>query len=384
MKFTIASGALLKELVALNPMISANPVVPILDNFLFDVGQEELVITASDLHTFVVAKVAIKSQDQLPIRVGVPARILLETLKSLPEQQLFFSVDPKTYTIVITWARGQYKLVGENAADYPHLPKHEEPMPWELPTGVLRRAIKKTLFVASRDDMRPALAGVHVSLDQEGAVFVATDGHRLARYIHRATTLPAHRAMTLPSKPLQLLLQLLPTQDEDKVVVASIASKSITFVLGTRTIITYLIDEPYPDYENVIPSLPPYCLNLPTQDFLQALKRVAIYANRTTHQLCLEPGAKQLKVFAEDLDFANEASETLNSTYEGEALRIGFNGKFLIELVGSLASERVNIRFEDPSKATLILPEGQPEGEDSLLLIMPVLLREPAKDDGAT
>lgn len=372
MQFTISTRRLLKHLSAINGVVVSNPVVPILANFLFEIDHGKLAITASDLQMSMTTELSIDIVDSA--RVAVPARILMDTLKGFPEQPLTFSIDPNTYAITICSANGVYKLAGENAADFPKLaalPKDTNQI--TLSSAVLHRAVRQTVFAASQDDIHPALGGVYVILGKEDARFVATDGHRLVRYIHKSVVSDVPQAFVVPRKPLGLFSQLLSDIEGD--VQLKLTGHNLYFQVNDTLLVTRTIEQEYPDYENVIPVDNPFHLDVNRTDLLNALKRMAIYANRTTHQVKMVLQEGKMKLIAEDLEFSNEASETLHCSYKGRDITIGFNAKLLIELLNNLASEEVEMRFEAPQKAVLILPKTQEKQEDVLLLIMPVVLK---------
>jgi len=370
MKFTVSSSALSKQLAAISGVIVNNPVVPILENFLFELDVQQLVITASDLQTSVTATLVVDTQDKA--RIAIPARMLLDTLRNLPEQPVTFSINLETYSVEISSANGRYRLAGENATDFPQLKMVQEGISVEMESQVLKKAIGQTLVATSNDELRPAMNGVYVDFKANEVTFVSTDGHRLVRYVRSDVGMATQRPFIVPRKPLTLLNALL--LSEDQTVHVALNDHNVYFRLGHISMIARLIDERYPDYEQVIPLDNPNRLTINRLSLLGSLKRIAIYANKTTHQIKLSLAKDSLQIFAEDFDFANEANEQLPCTYEGEAMEIGFNAKLIIEMLGNLPTEEVELHFSLPSKAGLLLPKEQEQHEDLLLLVMPVIL----------
>lgn len=372
MKFIVNSAYLLKQLSNINGVITTNPVVPILENFLFELDKGALTVTASDLQTSMITELQVESKEQGSI--AVPARILLDTLKNLPEQPVTFSIDESTYSIEIISDNGRYKLSGENATDFPRVPAVSNDFSAEISSEVLSRAINNTIFATSNDELRPAMTGVYVNLGEKNTIFVATDGHRLVRYRRTDVTSDNGNAIIIPRKALNLLKATLPSENTG--VSVSFNMSNAFFKFGNIRMICRLIDERFPDYENVIPSGNNIKMTISRTDLLGALKRISIYANKTTHQVRLKITGSELQISAEDLDFSNEANERLSCEHENEDIEIGFNAKFLVEMLTNLDSDQIKLTMSASNKAGVILPAEKDEREDILMLVMPVMLNQ--------
>jgi DNA polymerase III subunit beta len=370
MKFVVSSTALLKQLTALNGVITTNPVVPILENFLFEVSSGKLTVYASDLQTSMITELSIESKQKGSI--AVPARILLDTLKNLPEQPVTFTIDEDTYSIKISSDNGEYKLSGENSTDFPKVPGVKNGYSINIPAHVLSRAIASTIFAASTDELKPAMTGVYVSISDSNTTFVATDGHRLIRYRRVDIAADMNNTLIIPRKALTLLKASLPS--DETVVQLDFNASNAFFSFGNVKMICRLIDERFPDYENAIPANNPNKLTIDRLDLLNSLKRISIYANKTTHQVRLKIAGSELQISAEDLDFSNEANERLSCEYEGEDIEIGFNAKFLVEMLNNLDCDSVDINLSAPNRAGLLTPSAKDAEEDVLMLVMPVML----------
>ncbi len=370
MKFIVSSSALLKQLSSINGVITTNPVVPILENFLFEINEGKLVVTASDLQTSMITELEVESKENG--NIAVPARILLDTLKNLPEQPVTFSIDEDSYSVEISSDNGRYKLAGENATDFPKVPNVSDDFAVDMSTDVLSSAINNTIFATSNDELRPAMTGVYMNLSDSNTTFVSTDGHRLIRY--RRVDIASENGSTIiiPRKALNLLKSTLPAENTNVTVEFNMSNAFFKF--NNIKMICRLIDERFPDYENVIPAENPNKMIIDRNEFLSSLKRIAIYANKTTHQVRLKIAGSELQISAEDLDFANEANERLSCEHDGSDIEIGFNARFLIEMLNNLHSDRVSFHLSEPNKAGLIIPEEQDENEDILMLVMPVML----------
>ncbi|ELR69648.1 DNA polymerase III beta subunit [Fulvivirga imtechensis AK7] len=370
MKFIVSSSALLKQLSSINGVITTNPVVPILENFLFEINDGVLVVTASDLQTSMITELEVESKESGSI--AVPARILLETLKNLPEQPVTFTIDEETYSVEISSDNGRYKLAGENATDFPKVPAVSDDFSVGMSTDVLSSAINNTIFATSNDELRPAMTGVYMNLTDTNTTFVSTDGHRLIRYRRVDVASDNGNAIIIPRKALNLLKSTLPSENIEVTVEFNVSNAFFRF--GNIKMICRLIDERFPDYENVIPTDNTNTMTIDRSEFLSSLRRIAIYANKTTHQVRLKITGSELQISAEDLDFANEANERLSCEHDGGDIEIGFNAKFLIEMLNNVDSDKVELRLSEPNKAGLLLPTEKDDNEDILMLVMPVML----------
>ena len=370
MRFIVSTTTLLKHLQSVSGALSSSAVLPILENFLFEIKEGNLIISATDLQTSMITSLAVEAKEGG--KIAVPSKILLDTLKTLPEQPIAFSVDEQTYAIEISAGDGKYKLSGENGDDFPKIPIVEEASTVNLPASALAEAINKTIFAVSNDELRPAMTGVYCQLSPENITFVATDAHKLVRYRRNDTKAESATSFILPKKALNLLKSALPSEDVN--VAVEYNSTSAFFKFANISLICRLIDERYPDYEAVIPQNNPNKLTLDRSLFLNCLKRVVIFANKTTHQVRLKINGSELHISSEDLDFANEAHERIGCQYNGEDMEIGFNAKFLIEMLNNISGEEVTIEMSTPNRAGLLFPSVSDESEDVLMLVMPVML----------
>ncbi|MCR9063024.1 MAG: DNA polymerase III subunit beta [Cytophagales bacterium] len=370
MKFIVSSSELLKHLATISGVIANNPIVPILENFLLQLDETNLTITASDMQTVMMTEAQVESSDKGSI--AVPAKLLMETLRSLPEQPVTVNIDEETFGTELITANGRFKLAGENPMDFPRAPEVNRNFSIELDSNVLGAAISNTIFATSTDDLRPAMTGVFIQLDNDHTTFVATDGHRLIRYRREDVKAENATNMILPRKALTLLNSSLPSAVMP--VKAEFSASNAFFSFGNIKMICRLIDERFPDYENVIPQNNPNKLKIGRAELLSTLKRISIYSNKTTHQIRLKVSGNALEISAEDLDYSNEANEKLGCEYAGEDMEIGFNAKFLVEMLSNLNTDQLTLEMSQPNRAGLIIPDDKDENEDMLMLVMPVML----------
>ncbi len=243
----------------------------------------------------------------------------------------------------------------------------------ELPAHVLGTAIGKTLFAAGNDDLRPVMSGVFFQLTPDSLTFVATDAHKLVRYRRTDFADPQTAEFIMPKKPLNLLKATLGSNDD--LVEIRYTEQNAQFTYDGVTLICRLIDGKYPNFEGVIPKNNPNRMTVDRSSFSGSVKRVSLFANKTTHQIRLKMAGNELFISAEDPDFANKAHERLACSYEGSDLEIGFNSRFIAEMLSNVDSPSVVWEFSAPNRAGLLFPDRPSEdGEDLLMLVMPVML----------
>src|SRR5678816_119099 len=206
MKFIVSSSALLKQLQHISGVINANTVLPILEDFLFEVEKNKLSVVATDLETVMRIQMDIEAKDSG--KVCIPAKILLDSLKNIPDQPLTFNID-KNFGIELTSDNGKYKVMGENPDNFPKEPSADDT------SSSLITAINKTLFAVSNDDLRPAMTGVFFKKKKKGMQCVATDAHRLVKYKRVDVSCPKSDNFIVPKKPLTLLKAALPANEDE-------------------------------------------------------------------------------------------------------------------------------------------------------------------------
>jgi len=370
MKFIVNSSALLRELQKLNSVISSNNTLPILDNFLFEINGGNMTVTASDLE--VTMRVSISVESEVDGRITIPARILIDTLKTFSNQPLTFVIDLTNYSIEIISELGNYKLSGNNSDEFPKSPTLTDSSSTFFKSEILQNAINKTLFASGNDDLRPVMSGVYCELSPEQVTFVATDAHKLVKHSRNDLSSDKTASLILPKKPLTILKNNIVDGIDVKL---DFNDTNALFSFENNTIICRLIDGKYPNYDAVIPKENPNKLTIETSLLLSSIKRISIYANKTTHQIRLKVAGSELQISSEDLDFSNKADERLPCHYEGEDIEIGFNSKFVIDMLNNIGSNKISLEMSAPNRAGIILPlDGTVEGETTLMLVMPVML----------
>ena len=371
MKFIVSSSALLKQLQQISGVINANTVLPILEDFLFEVDKNRLTVVATDLETVMRVQLDIEAKDTG--KICIPAKILLDSLKNIADQPLTFNID-KNFGVEITSDNGKYKVMGENPDNFPKEPSPDDTTSFTMPSLALITAISKTLFAVSNDDLRPAMTGVFFELDKKGIQFVATDAHRLVRYKRTDASSPKTDSFIVPRKPLNLLKSALPSNNDE--ITLSYNGNHLFVRHGTTQMSCRLIDARFPDYKVVIPTDNPYKLTVNKSDFQGALRRVSVFSNKSTNQVALMIAGSELELKAQDVDFSFEGDERMKCSYDGEDLTIAFNARFLIEMLNAADSDEVKIELSTPTKAGILKPTEQENGEELLMLVMPLMLNQ--------
>jgi DNA polymerase III subunit beta len=369
MKFIVSSSALLKQLQQISGVINANTVLPILEDFLFEIDNSKLTVTATDLET--VMKIHLDIEAKESGKICIPAKILMDSLKNIPEQPLTFNID-KNYGVELTSDNGKYKVMGENPDNFPKEPAADEANSFTMTSSGLVTAINKTIFAVSSDDLRPAMTGVFFELDKKGISFVATDAHRLVKYTRTDVSCPQKDTFIVPKKPLNLLKSALPDNEDELMV--SYNSNHLFVKHGGTELVCRLIDARFPDYKVVIPVDNPYVLTVNRTDFQSALRRVSVFSNKSTNQVALSISGSELQLASQDVDFSFEGNERMACTYDGEDLAIAFNAKFLIEMLSGAETAEINVELSTATKAGIIKPSEQEPNEELLMLVMPLML----------
>lgn len=370
MKFIVSSTYLLKQLQVLGGVINNSNTLPILDNFLFELNDSKLTVSASDLETTMSSTIDVESNSNGSI--ALPARLLLDTLKTFPEQPLTFIVEDNN-TVEISSNYGKYALAYANGNEFPKAVTLENPSTTTITGDILATAISKTIFAAGNDDLRPVMSGVFFQFSTEGLTFVATDAHKLVKYTREDAKANQTAEFIMPKKPLNLLKSILAGSDEGVVIEYNDSNAKFTF--ESTELICRLIDGKYPNYEAVIPKENPNKLTIDRTQFLNSVRRVSIFSNKTTHQIRLKIAGAELNISAEDIDYSNKAEERLTCEYQGDDMQIGFNSRFLTEMLNNLNADDVQLEMSLPNRAGILTPiDGLDEGEKVTMLVMPVML----------
>ena len=374
MKFIISSNNFLKTIQPLMGVIVNNPALPIIENFLLETNGEKLSIKATDLETTIINETKIESDGNESIAVN--AKLLNETLRTFPDQPLTFKTNTNNHVLEIISEQGNYTISYIDSDEFPNTPEVSEAKSISIDSSTLSKGIKNTLFATGNDELRPVMSGVYMEVNTDSILLVSTDAHKLVKYENKIESDPNNStSFIIPKKPLQLLTNTI-SEIDDKIQI-DYNKTNVIFTLSNMQIYCRLIDGNYPNYNAVIPKENPNVLNIDRSTLLNSLKRVAIFSNKSTHQVKFKINGNLIEVSGEDIDFSNKGNETIKVEYGGEDMEIGFNGKFLIEILNTLDCDKINIYFSNPSKAAIIKPETTNEDiEKILMLVMPVMLNQ--------
>ena len=354
-------------------VISSKNTLPILEDFKFQLTENELTITSSDLDVTMSVNIVPDKVDGTG-EVTIPARLLLEIMKNFPDVPITVSVDPNTLAVELVAGEGRYKLAGHKSDEFPQLPVMTDTSVWEIPADVLAKGFEKTIFATGTDEIRPIMSGVLMEMNENYLTFVATDAHKLVRYRRLDVKSDVAASFILPKKPINQLKSILAGLADEPVRI-EFNSTNASFTFGDYVLICRLLEGRYPNYEAVIPKNNPNQLTIDRQTFLSAIRRVAVFSSKATHQVCFRIAGQEIVLTAEDIDFYNEAKERLACSYTGDDMEIGFNSRFFQEMLGNFDSEIVKLEMSAPNRAGILTPVGnENEAEDLLMLLMPVML----------
>ncbi len=374
MKFIISSSELLGHLTAVSKVISSKHTLPILDNFLFDLKNSELTITASDLESTMISKIELENAEGEG-SLAVEARRLTTILKEFPEQPLTFNINMENLQVDIVSSNGKFTIVGQDAEEFPQLTSVDEEQVVELKvsSNLLSVGINKTLFATGDDELRPVINGISLKLEPGELTFAASDSHKLVRYKRMDIENEIEEQIILPKKPANLLKNILPTDDTE--ITLKTDMRTAIFSINGYELICKLIEGNFPNYDAIIPEQSSQKVIINRLDLFNTIRRVAVFSNQTSNLIELKIKPNSLTVSAQDIDFSISAYETISCQYEGEELAIGFKSTFLNEILANISSNDVVIELEGDERAGLILPlENDNENEDEVMLLMPITL----------
>lgn len=375
MRFTVSSSALSSKLNMLAKVIGSKNSLPIIDCFLFQVANGEMSITASDSDNVIKSTLALTDHDGEG-EFCVPNRVILDALKELPEQPLHFDVDAagEAVAIKIVYQNGLYNFTGQSAEEYPRTQSMNDACTTvSLPTEMLINNISRSLFATASDELRPVMNGIYFDLTADALAIVASDGHKLVRSKNFTIKSESPSAFNLPKKPASLLKNILNKDGDDAIIKFDDRSAEIQFTDGVMR--CRLIDGRYPNYNSVIPNNPNE-VTVDRRGLQSALRRVLPFASESSQLIRFHIESGRFEVSSEDIDFSTSAKEQLSCEYNGSPISIGFKGSSLMEILSNLTSDNIIIQLADPSRAGIIVPAEQPENEDILMLIMPMLLND--------
>ncbi|MBQ7279309.1 MAG: DNA polymerase III subunit beta [Bacteroidales bacterium] len=379
MKFIVNSQLLSKQISSISGIIVNSNAVPIINCFHFHVEGNSLTVKTTDLATTLTTTIVIENSDEGGLSdVAIPSSLLLNILKNLNDAPIVMEVDESNYTVTITSGEGQYRISGRNAETYPALNPMEDSNKLVIPASVIVSAINTTSFAASSDEeSHQQLSGILLEIGSEYTTFVATDGHKLVRFRRNDIKSDEPARFILPSKPINIVKSILSSGKEDYDVVVEYNNVNVSFSFGNYYAVCRLIDGKYPNYDAAIPKNNPSKLTADRLTLLNTLRRVSLFANQATNQVRLSLNSDNVVISSEDIEFANDAHEKIPCAFDGEPFDIGFNARYLIDMLGRLDTEEILMELASPVKPGIITPLNNSEeqqNENVLMLVMPVSL----------
>ena len=374
MRFTVSSTALSSKLNALSRVINSKNSLPILADFLFDIHDGVLYLTASDSENVMKTQIELTESDGNG-RFAIGNHDLLEAVKGFAEQPITFDVDQQTNLAKISYQNGMFSLPIENADEFPQ-PQGISFTANEIVIAntLLAENINRTLFATAQDELRPVMNGIYFDLTPDCLAIVASDGHKLVRNKVLSIKSEQPAAFILPKKPASLLKNLLGKEGGD--VTIKFDERNAVINYGDGELICRLIDGRYPNYNSVIPQNNTNQLTIDRLGLLAALRHVQPFANDSSNLIRFHVEGGTLQLDAEDYDYSKTATERISCSYNGQPMSIGFKGSSFIEILSNFDCQEILIQLADPSRAGLVLPSEQPENQDVLMLMMPMLLND--------
>lgn len=374
MRLTISSTTLASRLSALSKVLNSKNSLPILDCFLFEAKGNVLTITASDSENVMTTQAELDECDS-DGTFAVNNHIILNAVKELPEQPLTLDVNMDTFAIKVIYMNGVYNFTAQSGSDFPRLqPLHDGAATILIESKTLSNDISHSIFATANEELRPVMNGVYFDLNQDALAIVASDGHKLVRTLNKNIKSESPVSFIMPKKPAVLLKNVLQKTEDEVVIRFDERNANISFVGGTLS--CRLIEGRYPNYNSVIPKDNPNRLTINRMVLIGVIRRVLPFASDSSQQIRLHIEKGKAVISSEDIDFYTSAKEEIVCDYEGMPMDIGFKGSSLMEILCNIDCEDVVLELADPSRPCLILPVEQPEHENILMLIMPMLLND--------
>lgn len=370
MKFNVEGKTFQQQLSAVSKVINAKNALSILDNFLLKVEGDRLSITGSDQENVMTAFLAI-TESEGDGAIAVSAKRLLEITKEISGQPLTFYINDDTKEIDIRFLNGHFNFMGVDATEYPTRRTPEAELnAMMLPASMVLKGIEHTLFAVSSDTVRPIMTGIYWDIHPNDVTFVSSDTHKLVRYINAEAAPGFDASFILPSKPANILKGIIGKEDAD--IKIQFDSKGATFETGDYLLSCLFINGNYPNYNRVIPPENPFEMTIDRVSLLTALRRVSIFAAKSSNLVVLDIQPNEVILHAQDLDYGTSAEERVSCGYEGNSMTIGFNGQFMIEILNNLNDETILLQLSDPGRPGLYTPLQQEEKENVVIIQMPM------------
>jgi DNA polymerase-3 subunit beta len=341
--------------------------MPVLENFLFDIKDGSLQVCATDLEIALISSINVSADKNL--KMVIPARLLYDVVKSLGDTQIKFETETET-KLKLTTENGIYNISFSSPDDFPAIPQVNKEKEISIGGVELKKAIDQTSFAMSKEDMRPAMTGTLLEFSEDGLRFVATDGHRLVKFINKKIKNTKDEQYILPERAISVLSKLL----VDEQIKINFSKTNVAFNIGDIEFVSRLIGEKYPAYNSVIPMENENELKIKTNDILSTIKRMSLFSTSSSKQVKFSISKDTLEVSAEDVDHGSNAKEKIVCLYKGDPMTIGFNTTYVQDILSHINSDEIIFKLHSPTKACIVEPAETNENEELMLLLMPVRL----------
>lgn len=370
MKFNVEGKAFQQQLQAVSKVINSKNTMKILDNFLLRVEGDRLSITGSDSENVLTAHVSILDVEGEGA-IAVPARRLLEITKEIDNQPLTFYINDETREIDLRFLNGHFNFMGVDAAEYPEPRKlSDDSRELILPASMVLKGINNTWFAVSADTARPVMTGIYFDIHQDDLTFVSSDTHKLVKYVNTEKAPGIEASFILPAKTAGILRNLISKEDAD--IKISFDQKGGLFEFGEYFLYTVFINGTYPNYNRVIPTDNPFSLVVDRGSMISALRRVNLFAPKSSNLVVLNLQPNDVVISAQDLDYGTSAEERVTCSYEGNSMIVGFNGVFMVEILSNMTDDTIVIRMSDPARPGIYSGFEEKEGESLITIQMPM------------
>ncbi len=374
MNFTVSSSALYSRLSAASKVMVSKNSMPILDCFLFDLRDNRLKLIASDSEKYFITSIDIIDMTD-NATFCVPAKTIMDSIKELAEQPLTLEYNPETLELVGRHQSGTFSIMTQPADPFPlPQPINPESTSLTLTADTLLNGISRCLFATANDEIRLVMTGIFIDIKPDHIIFAGTDGRKLVRNINRNVQPGFEGGFILPKK-ISTILKAVMSKDAGEVTLNFDAEKA---VIKTADYELYfrLIEGRYPNYNAVIPANNPYQATVSRPALVGALKRISVFCNQSSGLMKVHLENNLMKLTGQDNDYATSAEENLYCEYDNAPISVGFSSQFMLEIATIMDTEYITLQLADPSRPGIIVPSEQPENEEVLMLLMPMMLND--------
>jgi DNA polymerase-3 subunit beta len=370
MKFSLPKSRLFNYLQHILQVVPTKSTLPILTNILIEALDNKIKISATDLDISITTTV--ESEVVKKGSACLPARILFDIIKELPESDINFEASAQRVEIKIP--NGSYKIASVASEEFPKLPLVNTKKEIKISSDDLVQMVTKTTFACSDDETRPALNGVLWQTKGDKMLMVATDGHRLAKMsVENKKLKGLYDDVIVPPKVLNLIPKFVGESGGEIGII--FGENNIIFNMGNIVLTSRLIEGPYPNFEQVIPAENDKKMLVSKEDLLRAVRRVSILSNALTHQVKFALKGNTLTLSTTNADVGGEGKEVLECDFKGDSLELGYNANYVSDILSKMDGDEVIFELSSSVSAGIVYTQVIPK-EDFLCLVMPLRLAD--------